>query len=102
MNSVALGLRKDSLDRNSLTNLLCVRFETADKVLMRCHLNQEGKGKRENHTRGSHPSPITTTAKERRKEVYQPLYPGLTVISCSLSGRSVCTVSQDIYLGLPM
>lgn len=103
MNSVALGLRKDSLVRNSLINLLCVRFETADKVLMRCHLNQERKSKGENHIRGSHPSPISTTGKEKRDKVYQTLYPGLTVTSCSLSVRSsASTVSQDIYLGLPI
>lgn len=45
MNSVAEGLGKYSLDRNSQINLLRVRFETADKVLMRCHLYQEWKGK---------------------------------------------------------
>lgn len=44
-----------------------------------------------------------TTEKARREKVYHIHYPGLTAISSSLIERSsACTVSKDIYLGLPI
>lgn len=45
---MAVGLGKDSLHRNSLINMLWVRSETVNNILVRCHL-REWWGNGRNH-----------------------------------------------------